>query len=306
MPVSNGSTTVREVRSMQAFLSLQHPYLVKANAVWSVPGYIVINMELAEATLLDLMLGQVPGFVSVGELRQIWQRGLVEDSRCGCRLAFHECPYWTAVGLAAFGGWDRLDLAAVLELRNSLDRVSTLRTLKRPGSRPQEEARIEAYVSILENLLRGIQEVSGAGVIVDSSKTPSHALLLARVPDVDLRLIHLVRDSRGVAYSWKRATRGKQRKRKLRSLRARLGVNLSASMRWASYNARIPTLTHVGIPYRFVRYEDMVGDPRTCLPGARESCTCRRSTACASTVRVRSSGAFPTLRASPCSYRSGS
>jgi serine/threonine-protein kinase len=56
IPVSNGSTTIREVRSMQAFLSLVHPHLVKANAVWSLPGYIVINMELAEATLLDLML----------------------------------------------------------------------------------------------------------------------------------------------------------------------------------------------------------------------------------------------------------
>ncbi len=29
---------------------------MKTNEVWSVPGYIVINMELADATLLDLML----------------------------------------------------------------------------------------------------------------------------------------------------------------------------------------------------------------------------------------------------------
>ena len=37
-------------------MSLDHPYLVKTNGVWSVPGYIVIDMELADATLLDLML----------------------------------------------------------------------------------------------------------------------------------------------------------------------------------------------------------------------------------------------------------
>jgi serine/threonine protein kinase len=35
---------------------MDHPHLIKHNAVWSLPGYIVINMELAEATLLDLML----------------------------------------------------------------------------------------------------------------------------------------------------------------------------------------------------------------------------------------------------------
>lgn len=56
MPSSNVSTTARELRSIQSFLTLDHPHLVKTNAVWSVPGYIVINMELAEATLLDLML----------------------------------------------------------------------------------------------------------------------------------------------------------------------------------------------------------------------------------------------------------
>jgi serine/threonine protein kinase len=55
MPSSNAASTAKELRSIQYFLSLDHPHLVKTHAVWSVPGYIVINMELAEATLLDLM-----------------------------------------------------------------------------------------------------------------------------------------------------------------------------------------------------------------------------------------------------------
>src|SRR5262249_27800685 len=53
MPSSNASTTARELRSIQSFQTMDHPYLVKTYGVWSVPGYIVINMELAEATLLD-------------------------------------------------------------------------------------------------------------------------------------------------------------------------------------------------------------------------------------------------------------
>lgn len=55
MPTSNTSTTARELRSVQSFQTLEHPYIVKTHALWSVPGYIVINMELAEGTLLDLM-----------------------------------------------------------------------------------------------------------------------------------------------------------------------------------------------------------------------------------------------------------
>ncbi len=55
MPTSNTSTTARELRAVQSFQTLEHPYVVKTHGVWSVPGYLVINMELAEATLLDLM-----------------------------------------------------------------------------------------------------------------------------------------------------------------------------------------------------------------------------------------------------------
>jgi serine/threonine-protein kinase len=55
MPTSNTSSTAREMRSVQSLQALEHPYIVKTYGMWSVPGYIVINMELAEATLLDLM-----------------------------------------------------------------------------------------------------------------------------------------------------------------------------------------------------------------------------------------------------------
>ena len=56
MPSANTATTARELRSIQSLQTLDHPYLVKTHGVWSVPGYIVIDMELGDATLLDLML----------------------------------------------------------------------------------------------------------------------------------------------------------------------------------------------------------------------------------------------------------
>lgn len=56
MSSSNSATTARELRSIQSLQSMNHPYLVKTHAVWSVPGYIVTAMELGDATLLDLMM----------------------------------------------------------------------------------------------------------------------------------------------------------------------------------------------------------------------------------------------------------
>ena len=43
--------------------------------------------------------------------------------------------------------------------------------------------------------------MSGSRIIVDSTKHASYAFVLRDVPGLSLRLIHLVRDSRGVAYS---------------------------------------------------------------------------------------------------------
>ena len=55
--ISSGKTTstVKEVKSLQSLQELQHPHLLRTDRVWSAPGYIVIAMELAEASLLDLM-----------------------------------------------------------------------------------------------------------------------------------------------------------------------------------------------------------------------------------------------------------
>jgi serine/threonine protein kinase len=55
MPSSNTGSTARELRSVHSFRNLEHPYLVKTHGTWTVPGYIVVSMELAEATLLDLL-----------------------------------------------------------------------------------------------------------------------------------------------------------------------------------------------------------------------------------------------------------
>src|SRR5215204_2827150 len=40
------------------------------------------------STILAQTLGQIPGFVNVGEVWQVWYRGLRENERCGCGQPF--------------------------------------------------------------------------------------------------------------------------------------------------------------------------------------------------------------------------
>ena len=53
-----------------------------------------------------------------------------------------------------------------------------------------------------ERLYAAAATVSGASVLVDSSKHAALAYCLRFAPSIDLRVVHVVRDSRGVAYSW--------------------------------------------------------------------------------------------------------
>lgn len=54
MACDDGLAAAKEIRSIQAVRQLQHPNLIQINRVWCHLGYIVIAMELADGSLLDL------------------------------------------------------------------------------------------------------------------------------------------------------------------------------------------------------------------------------------------------------------
>jgi hypothetical protein len=215
------------------------------------------------STLLDRVLGQIPGVVSLGELREVWQRGLVENRPCGCGLPFCDCPFWTAVGDIAFGGWQAIDQREVLHLRYSLDRPWSVPVLAAPTGLGLVRRPLKRYAALLQRLYAAIREVSGAQVVVDSSKLPSHAMILRRVPGVDLSLVHLVRDSRGVAYSWQKHVRNRVTAGEPKYLEKY--DPFSASMRYDLYNGLTRLVGRLGVPYILMRYEDFVARPKECL-----------------------------------------
>ena len=64
-------TTSRELRSLQAVQSLSHPSLLRIRQVWSLPGCIAIAMDLAEASMLDLLELYVDEFARMIEIERL-------------------------------------------------------------------------------------------------------------------------------------------------------------------------------------------------------------------------------------------
>jgi hypothetical protein len=136
---------------------------------------------------------------AAGEVRYLWQRGLLEDRWCGCGERFTRCPFWQDVLGRAFGS-ETLDVPAIAAEQRRAIRLRRLR----PRRGRTNAGVSNAHVERLAALYRAIAVTAGARVVVDSSKLPTYGLLLAAVPSVDLRVVHLVRDPRAVAYSWQR------------------------------------------------------------------------------------------------------
>src|SRR2546430_17108956 len=68
-------------------------------------------------TLLERLLGELPGACALGEVVHLWDRDVRDDERCACGRPFSGCDFWRAVGERAFGGWDRVDVGPGLALR---------------------------------------------------------------------------------------------------------------------------------------------------------------------------------------------
>jgi hypothetical protein len=211
-------------------------------------------------TVLASALGQVPGFVNVGEARYVWQKGLVDNRLCGCGERFRDCSFWGKVGELAFGGWDAVDPAEVERLRRSVDHPGRFPALLMPEALRGKrfEVDTERFAGILRRLYDAIVEASGASVVVDSSRFATYALLLKRA-GADVRMIHVVRDSRGVAFSWQKKVEVTDSPDKTIFMPT-YSVS-SGSLRWAAYNVQTWMTRLAGVPYLFARYEDAVVDP---------------------------------------------
>jgi serine/threonine protein kinase len=62
MPANDSLAASKEIRSIQAVRELEHPNLIHIDQVWCQPGYIVIAMELADGSLLDLLDAYISEF----------------------------------------------------------------------------------------------------------------------------------------------------------------------------------------------------------------------------------------------------
>ena len=164
--------------------------------------------------MLAIQLARHPAVATVGELAGTPYRSR-PGYQCSCGAELERCAFWREVCAAmARRGYAYSATTAQTDIRNAPNPV--VRRLLIPRHRgpllealrdaalavvPGGRAHLARHYSLNTALVESIRECTGKPVLVDSSKSGVQLKYHLRNPRLDVKLIWLVRDGRGVARS---------------------------------------------------------------------------------------------------------
>lgn len=216
------------------------------------------------STLLERMLGQMADYFAIGEADRIWHGGVGENWLCGCGAPFRDCSFWRDVMAETFSADLGVQLEDMPRLARQVCRGRLWPFVAWPGLRSaRRDASIKQYTRVLARLYAAIHRHAGCEVIVDATKGAYHAFLLNSVAELDVRIIHLVRDSRAVAHSWRRKKLRPEIHWKEQHMRRRSPLTIAAFWTWHNLFAMLANRRRV--PYSLLYYDQVVADPRATL-----------------------------------------
>ncbi|WP_329079189.1 MULTISPECIES: sulfotransferase [unclassified Streptosporangium] len=157
------------------------------------------------STIIGNILNEVPEFFHVGEMHFLWKNsaGRGANSSCGCGRPLTECHIWSRILLLDRPPGVSAEAHADAVIRRQLACVRTRHTWRVLG-RGLHSAEIREHAALMTRTYHAVAALTGARVLVDTTKIPGEAALLPHLEGVTPYYVHLVRDPRAVAQSWSR------------------------------------------------------------------------------------------------------
>ena len=214
------------------------------------------------STLLAMLLGSHPQATTIGDTAGTYHRKF-PDYRCSCGAKAQACPFWLHVidQMVRRGfNLDVTDFGTRFEYPENrfIDRVlhaeyrgPILETIRDSVLWLSTEWRRQFRTIAERNvvLVETLTNVTNSQILIDSSKLPHRLKFLLRNPELELKVIHLLRDGRGVAHTYIQNNGWSVEKS---AIEWRRGV-LAAEKLLARLDRGM---------WRQVRYEDLCSDPQ--------------------------------------------
>lgn len=157
--------------------------------------YVIAGSVRSGSTLLSSLLARETHGFDCGELHLLW-RSFDDGRQCTCGAAVPKCEVWSEVSRRVLAALELSSPAAAAKLHES-DR-GQWRLLSPRFPAPQED-----LLNLRRETEQAVAAVTGAAVLVDSSKLPTQARLALSV-NRHATVVHLLRDPRAVAFSLSR------------------------------------------------------------------------------------------------------
>lgn len=160
---------------------------------------LIIGQGHSGSTLLDSILDMHTSVIGVGELFR-YKRAVLRGELCGCGKSVSECSFWRCV----LNNAGEVSMPLVYQTTGDF-----LRNTNKYVSMEQGTPALVHTQNFFDEHVRmydAIRFCAKKTIIVDSSKSPDKAALLINHGMKNVRIIHLVRDGRGVAYSYVKKT----------------------------------------------------------------------------------------------------
>jgi len=152
------------------------------------------------STLLDLLLSNQKSLFGTGELWTFFEEDYSVQGFCSCGHSVSNCEFWSSVKNELTKKYGDEILLEHRKLREIYDKTQWL-PFRLLG---MQWNNFSKYCNQLTSIFDIISALSNKKFIIDSSKQIGRAYNLLVCPEINVKLIHLVRDGRGVIWSRKR------------------------------------------------------------------------------------------------------
>ena len=212
------------------------------------------------STLLDRLLGSHPEITGLGEIAYLVDGELADF-------------YWERAADSDFWNNLRETLQFEPDERQRRERVQKHAERQRTGWLWQRPSVRDEYNEHIRSTLEPLQQAAGTRYIVDSSKTARERFFrphrLRRVPGVNLKVVHLVRDPRGCTCSVLKGSNAAMEQGRPARYR---GAVLRSVYGWITANLSGVLYQWLGgrNSYQRIRYEELVEQPEVALARLEE------------------------------------
>ena len=123
------------------------------------------------STLLDLLLGSVPGVLSMGEVNTIWSRAAARRDHCSCGELLDDCTLWGAVNSAVAAADPAFEPVRARRDQHRLTRLRNVAGLHVSPLLPASgRGLLRDFVRRRTAFYAAAASESGCDILVDSSK----------------------------------------------------------------------------------------------------------------------------------------